>query len=190
MPLTSPRWKRPENVIARDIPRRGLLHIGRIARFRSAPKSDRLETGIGDRVRLESVIGLHRNTHGITRIVVTGASVSNPRWPSRGATRKLNETQAFHCPLKRGNSTLSIVASTGFAPAAPMGLHTPLHCRYWPPTCTASVCLCDSACVTPNDGEGAALPDRGLHLRMSPPRSGTRRRARPSVPGHRGWGPV
>ena len=45
-----------------DIPRRGLLHTGRTARFRSAPKSDRLGTGIGDRVAPESVIGLDRNT--------------------------------------------------------------------------------------------------------------------------------
>ena len=43
---------------------------------------------------------------GITRIVVTGASVSNPRWPSRGATRKLHETQAPNRPLKRGNSNI------------------------------------------------------------------------------------
>ena len=42
---------------------------------------------------------------GTTRIVVTGASVSNPRWPSRGATRKRHETQALHCPQNRGNST-------------------------------------------------------------------------------------
>ena len=36
----------------------------------------------------------------------------------------------------------------GCAPTAPMGWHTPLHCRYWPErTCTASVCLCDGACV-------------------------------------------
>ena len=31
------------------------------ARFRWLPKNDRLGTGIGDRVRPESVIGLHRN---------------------------------------------------------------------------------------------------------------------------------
>ena len=42
---------------------------------------------------------------GITRIVVTGASVSNPPSPSRGATRKLHETQALLCPLNRGNSS-------------------------------------------------------------------------------------
>ena len=36
-----------------DIPRRGLLHTGRTARFRSAPKSDRLGIGIGDRVASE-----------------------------------------------------------------------------------------------------------------------------------------
>ena len=41
---------------------------------------------------------------GITPIVVIRASVSNPRWPSRGATRKRHETQARICPLKRGNS--------------------------------------------------------------------------------------
>ena len=29
-----------------------------------------------------------------------------------------------------------------------------------PPTCTASVCLCDGACVRPNDVEDAALPER------------------------------
>ena len=51
----------------------------------------------------------------------------------------------------RQSTTLSIAVSTGCAPTAPMGLHTPLHCRYWPPTCTASVCLCDGACVRPND---------------------------------------
>ena len=32
---------------------------------------------------------------GITRIVVTGASVSNPRWPSRGATRKLQNPSPY-----------------------------------------------------------------------------------------------
>ena len=41
---------------------------------------------------------------GITRIGVANASVSNPRWSSRGATRKLHETQALNRPLKRGNS--------------------------------------------------------------------------------------
>ena len=69
----------------------------------------------------------------------------------------------------RQSTTSSIVVSTGFAPTAPMGLHTPLHCRYWPPTCTASVCLCDGACVRPNDVEDAALPERGHLLRTSPP---------------------
>ena len=44
---------------------------------------------------------------GITPIVVTGASVSNPPWPSRGATRKLHETQALNRPLKRGNSNVA-----------------------------------------------------------------------------------
>ena len=43
----------------------------------------------------------------------------------------------------RQSTTSSIVVSTGFAPTAPMGLHTPLHCRYWPPTCTHR-----SACAT------------------------------------------
>ena len=42
---------------------------------------------------------------GITPIVVTGAWVSNPPSPSRGATRKLHETQALNRPLKRGNSS-------------------------------------------------------------------------------------
>ena len=41
---------------------------------------------------------------GITHIGATKASVSNPRWPSRRATRKLHETQVLNCPLKRGNS--------------------------------------------------------------------------------------
>ena len=49
------------------------------------------------------------------------------------------------------------------------GFATPSHCRYWPPTCTASVCLCDGACVRPNDVEDAALPERGHRLRTSPP---------------------
>ena len=44
---------------------------------------------------------------GITPIVVTGALVSNPPSPSRGATRTLHETQALNRPLKRGNSTLA-----------------------------------------------------------------------------------
>ena len=69
----------------------------------------------------------------------------------------------------RQSTTLSIAVSTGCAPAAPMGLHTPLHCRYWPPTCTASVCLCDGACVRPNDVEDAGLPERGHLLRISLP---------------------
>ena len=47
--------------------------------------------------------------------------------------------------------------------------HTPLHCRYWPPTCTASACLCGGACERPNDVEDAALPDCGYHLRISTP---------------------
>ena len=37
------------------------LQIVLDARFRWSPKSDRLGTGIGDRVRPESVIGLERN---------------------------------------------------------------------------------------------------------------------------------
>ena len=41
---------------------------------------------------------------GTTRIVVTRVSVSNPRWPSGGATRKRHDTQALHCPLNRGDS--------------------------------------------------------------------------------------
>ena len=71
----------------------------------------------------------------------------------------------------RQSTTSSIAVSTGCAPTAPMGLHTPLHCRYWPPTCTASVGLCDGACVRPNDVEDAALPERGHLLRTSPPRA-------------------
>ena len=47
--------------------------------------------------------------------------------------------------------------------------HTVALSRYWPPTCTASVCLCDGACVRPNDVEDAALPERGHLLRTSPP---------------------
>ena len=69
-----------------------------------------------------------------------------------------------------------------------MGLHTPLHCRYWPPTCTASVCLCDGACVRPNDVEDAALPERGHLLRVLPAPLGAPRRERPSVPRSRECG--
>ena len=45
----------------RVIPRRALLHTRRPERFRPPRKSDRLDTGIGDRVRPASVIGLNRN---------------------------------------------------------------------------------------------------------------------------------
>ena len=34
--------------------------------------------------------------------------IGNPRWPSRGATGKLHETQALDCPLTRGNSTSAL----------------------------------------------------------------------------------
>ena len=53
----------------RVIPRRALLQTGRPERFRSPPKSDRLGTGIGDRVRPESVIGLNRNPHSYNESV-------------------------------------------------------------------------------------------------------------------------
>ena len=102
-------------------------------------------------------------------------------WPS---ARKYKHSPRPGTSTRRSNrpsTTLSIVVSTGFAPTALMGLHTPSHCRYWPPTCTASVGLCDSACVTPSDGEDAALLDRSPHLRTSPP-GPTRRRAQPSRP--------
>ena len=50
---------------------------------------------------------------GTIRIVVTGASVNSPRWPSREITGKLHETQALNCPLNRGNSKTSLNASCG-----------------------------------------------------------------------------
>ena len=114
------------------------------------------------------------------------------QWPSASARKRKHSPRqgASTRPSSRQSTTLSIAVSTGCAPTAPMGLHTPLHCRYWPPTCTASVCLCDGACVRPNDVEDAALPERGHLLRTSPPRPGTRRRERPSVSGSRECGPV
>ena len=83
-----------------------------------------------------------------------------PPLPKRGASTRRSS---------RPSTTSSIAVSTGCAPTAPMGLHTRLPCRYWPRTCTASVCLCDSACVRPNDVEDAALPERGHRLAISPP---------------------
>ena len=114
------------------------------------------------------------------------------QWPSASASKRkhLPRPGASTRRSSRQSTTLSIAVSTGCAPTAPMGLHTPLHCRYWPPTCTASVCLCDGACVRPNDVEDAALPERGHLLRTSPPRPGAPRRERPSVPGSRECGPV
>ena len=95
------------------------------------------------------------------------------QWPSASARKRkhLPRPGASTRRSSRQSTTSSIVVSTGFAPTAPVGLHTPLHCRYWPPTCTASVCLCDGACVRPNDVEDAALPERGHLLRTSPPRA-------------------
>ena len=95
------------------------------------------------------------------------------QWPSASASKRkhLPRPGASTRRSSRQSTTLSIAVSTGCAPTAPMGLHTPLHCRYWPPTCTASVCLCDGACVRPNDVEDAALPERGHLLRTSPPRA-------------------
>ena len=113
-------------------------------------------------------------------------------WPSASASKRkhLPRQGASTRRSSRQSTTLSIAVSTGCAPTAPMGLHTPLHCRYWPPTCTASVCLCDGACVRPNDVEDAALPDCGHLLRTSPAPLGAPRRERPSVPGSRECGPV
>ena len=95
------------------------------------------------------------------------------QWPSASARKRKHSPRpgASTRRSSRQSTTLSIAVSTGCAPTAPMGLHTPLHCRYWPPTCTASVCLCDGACVRPNDVEDAALPERGHLLRnIRPPR--------------------
>ena len=93
------------------------------------------------------------------------------QWPSASASKRkhLPRPGASTRRSSRQSTTSSIAVSTGCAPTAPMGLHTPLHCRYWPPTCTASVCLCDGACVRLNDVEDAALPERGHLLRTSPP---------------------
>ena len=114
------------------------------------------------------------------------------QWPSASASKRkhLPRPGASTRRSSRQSTTLSIAVSTGCAPTAPMGLHTPSHCRYWPPTCTASVCLCDGACVRPNDVEDAALPERGHLLRTSPAPLGAPRRERPSVPGSRECGPV
>ncbi len=92
-------------------------------------------------------------------------------WPSASARKRkhLPRPGASTRRSSRQSTTLSIAVSIGFAPTAPMGLHTPLPCRYWPPTCTASACLCDGACVTPNVVEDAALPEPGQLLRISPP---------------------
>ena len=112
------------------------------------------------------------------------------QWPSARKRKHLPRPGASTRQSSRQSTTLRIVVLTGCAPTAPMGLHTPLHCRYWPPTCTASVYLCDGACVRPNDVEDAALPDCGYHLRISTPPLGAPRRERPSVPGSRECGPV
>ena len=108
------------------------------------------------------------------------------------AEREREEAQAFAEARRQHpavESAINNLEHRGLpAPTAPMGLHTPLHCRYWPPTCTASVCLCDGACGRPNDVEDAALPDHG-QLRP-PPGPGVLRRERPSVPGSRECGPV
>ena len=92
------------------------------------------------------------------------------QWPSASASKRkhLPRQGASTRRSSRQSTTLSIAVSTECAPTAPMGLHTPLHCRYWPRTCTASVYLCDGACVRPNDVEDAALPERGHRLRTSP----------------------
>ena len=114
------------------------------------------------------------------------------QWPSASASKRkhLPRQGASTRRSSRQSTTLSIAVSTECAPTAPMGLRTPLHCRYWPPTCTASVCLCDGACVRPNDVEDAALPERGHLPRTSPAPLGAPRRERPSVPGSRECGPV
>ena len=93
------------------------------------------------------------------------------QWPTASARKHkhLPRPGAGTRRSSRQSTTLSIAVSTECAPTAPMGLRTPSHCRYWPPTCTASVCLCDGACVRPNDVEDAALPERGHRLRTSPP---------------------
>ena len=94
-------------------------------------------------------------------------------WPSASARKRKRSPRqdASTRRSSRQSTTSSIAVSTGCAPTAPMGLHTPLHCRYWPPTCTASACSCDGACVRPKDVEDAARPERGHLLRIAPPRA-------------------
>ena len=58
---------------------------------------------------------------GIIHIVVTGALVSNPRWPSRGVTRQRHETQALNRPLKRGNSNDALEPVRGDVHGAGVG---------------------------------------------------------------------
>ena len=73
---------------------------------------------------------------GITHIVVTKASVSNPRSPSRGATRTLHETQALNCPLKRDNSRRPPSTRHGVRVSAIGGSWCERRCRFW--DCQAS----------------------------------------------------
>ena len=80
---------------------------------------------------------------GITRIAVTGAWVSNPPSPSRGATRTLHETQALHCPLNRGNSRRGRATLPS-----------------WPNPCRTGT-------VAPGEPRGDGLPRRGSRERPS-----------------------
>ena len=86
-------------------------------------------------------------------------------WPSANASKRKHSPRqgASTRRSSRQSTTSSIAVSIGFAPTAPISLSilaaNPPHRR-----------LCDGACVKPNDVEDAALPERGHHLRISPPR--------------------
>ena len=49
------------------------------------------------------------------------------------------------------------------------GFAHPLHCRYWPPTCTASVYLCDGACVSRTTSKTPRCLSAAISCGLRPP---------------------
>ena len=84
------------------------------------------------------------------------------------AEREREGAQAFAEASSRQSTTLNIAVSTGRSHGADGFAHT-VALSILAANLHRIGCLCDGACVRPNDVEDAALPERGHLLRTSPP---------------------
>ena len=138
--------------------------------------------------RLAPVATSHARGEGVFQLGPLDATREEPAGPSRSLYQTLP-------PLGRSSRGELQGAGAGRCGAIPHGPVSDCPCSSanGPSRAASSERRDDrahGACVTANDVEDAASPERGHRLRIAPPGPGTRRRERPSVSGNRECGPV